>query len=102
MLVEFAVFVPASRTCIFNAVVIPPDTTQYQLLFTPNAPIPGPTLTRLATCTTGVGTGFANLKVDNEPCNIPLNLPEVVGFGDFGGCNIFPVRWFENANDVPH
>jgi len=102
VLVEFSNLVVPSQNCIFSAVILPPLVTNLTLQIFPMAPIPGPTIRRVATVFSTLGFSFAALTVDNEECNIPLNLPPVPFISPFGGANMFPVRWFENANDVPH
>jgi len=101
-LVEFDLAVPAGFFCQFSAVVLPVGVTVYRFIMNAVAPIPGKTIRRQVTATTNLGTGVARLIIDDEACNIPLNIPEFPPFVMFGSCNIFPVRWFENANDVPH
>lgn len=102
ILVEFATFDPPTQACVFAAVTLPPGAFSVSLTIVPVAPIPGPTIKRQCVAVTNVGASLAENSLDNEECNIPLNIPGVPPNDPFGGCNIFPVRWYENANDVPH
>lgn len=102
VLVEFVSFTPVSRSCQWDAVVLPPLTTLLFFRMRPILPIPGPEIFRRVDIRTSVGNSFNNNNLLNEKCNIPLNIPGLVGGSPFGGVNIFPVRWYENANDVPH
>jgi len=102
VLVEFTQQFPIPPTCRFRAVVLPVGVTVYFFDIQPQDPIPGPTIQRTVAAFTNVGFGVARNSLDNEECNIPLNIPGVPPNDPFGGCNIFPVRWFQNANDVPH
>jgi len=102
LLVDFSVFIAFSRLCIFTGSTLPVGVNFVTLEIQPIAPIPGPTMRRQCLVSTNVGTSQARNFLDNEKCDIPLNIPGVVPNNPFGDCNIFPVRWFENANDVPH
>jgi len=102
VLVEFDLFLPVPATCRFSAVVLPPGVLAYSFEMAPRPPIPGPLILRTVAAITNLGPGIARNELAGEECNIPLNIPPLPAFPQFGGCNIFPVRWYENANDVPH
>lgn len=102
VLVEFDLFLVVPQTCRFAAVVLPPGVFSYAYEMQPRPPIPGPLIQRTVSAITNLGPGIARNVLSNEECNISLNIPAFPLFPQFGGCNIFPVRWYENANDVPH
>jgi len=102
VLVEFNQFFPTISLCRFSAVVLPPGVTLHNFVIQALPPIPGRLIERTVVAQTNLGTGRAQNVLDNEECNIPLNIPVRPPDIIFGGCNIFPVRWYENANDVPH
>lgn len=102
ILVEFDnLFVPA-KFCTFLAVTLPPTLTLVSLTINPTNPQPGPLMRRQSRTISAFGTSINRLQVPGEECDIALNLPGFPPFDLFGGCNMFPVRWYENANDVPH
>jgi len=100
--VEFTQFIVVPKVCRFRPDVLPPGVTNYFFDIQPLFPIPGRVIERTIAAFTNLGVAVAQIALDNEKCDIPLNIPFQVGSGMFGSCNIFPVRWFENANDVPH
>ena len=102
VLVEFVGPGPLARSCQFDAVVLPPLVTLLFYRTVPILPIPGVEIRRRVDVRTSVGNSFAANNLSNEECDIPLNIPGLVGASPFGSVNIFPVRWYENANDVPH
>jgi len=102
VLVEFDLALPAIGFCQFSAVVKPVGVLVYRLTMFPVQPIGSNEIRRNVQASTNVGTGIARNFLVNEECNIPLNIAGFPPADIFGGCNIFPVRWFENANDVPH
>jgi len=102
VLVEFTTFVPQNKRCIFEAVVLPPLVTTLFFSMRPTNPIPGVSIFRRVDVLSSEGNSFANISLDNEKCNIPLNIPGIPAASPFGSVNIFPVRWFEDADDVPH
>jgi len=84
VLVEFDLFIAVAKTCRFSAVVLPVGVLNYTFEMQPRPPQPGGLIQRTVTAITNLGPGIARNTLDNAACNIPL------------------VRWFENANDVPH
>jgi len=102
ILVEFSFGNPATNFCFFLNVNTAPGITQVTLSFEAFPPFGGGPIERQCIAFTNVGNGVAENQLTGEECAIPLNIPARPGFEIFGGCNIFPVRWFENANDVPH
>jgi len=37
-----------------------------------------------------------------SPCDGIFELPKINGPAAWGDAKIFPIKWFQNANDVPH
>jgi len=102
VLCEFDLFSLVPKTCRFSAVTLPVGVLSYFFEMQPRPPFPGGLIQRTVVAITNLGPGIARNTLDNEACNIPLNIPAFPPNIQFGACNIFPVRWWENANDVPH
>ena len=102
VLVEFTGILLPQKQCLFEAVTLPVGAISIQLVIQPVAPIPGLTMLRQAEAITNVGSSVAQAILSGEECDIALNLPAFPPAAPFGACNMFPVRWYQNANDVPH
>lgn len=102
ILAEFNFANPATNFCLWLGIDLPVGVTQVTLVLQAVPPIGGGPIARQCIAFTNVGNSVAENELTGEACDIPLNIPGRPGLDPFGGCNIFPVRWFENANDVPH
>jgi len=102
VLVEFDFVIFQNRFCQFVAVTLPVGVSFLSFSTVPRPPVPGATIRRQCTVLSNVGDSVARLDIDNEECDIPLNIPRLPPNDPFGDCNIFPVRWYEDANAVPH
>lgn len=102
VLVEFSFFVPFSRACVFEPEILPAGITSLALELIPLPPFPGDEILKATFVDTNVGDQNNFDEFESVPCENAFVLPVASGTLLIGPATLTPVRWFQNANDVPH
>jgi len=103
VLVDFTIFLPGFRECQFEPDVLPPNLDKLLLAIFPGGTIPGITIIWTLEAQVGAVTSFCTGVFNNKPCREITEIPRVPPPNNtFGDGKVFPVRWYQNANDVPH
>jgi len=103
VLMEFTTFTPGPEECLWEPVVLPVGVTFMLIARRPTVAVPGPTYQWETRVVTPTDDSECVLPVNGQACNIIQEIPALPPPKDvFGDAKIFPVRWYQNANDVPH
>ena len=102
ILVEFDSVSPVTRRCTFEGVDLPVSVSSLTLELFPLPPVPGDEILKSTFVVTNVGDQNNFEEFVDVPCEQAFVLPFASGTLLIGSCALTPVRWFENANDVPH
>jgi len=103
ILFEFDPFGSLFRDCFYKPVIFPPGFFALILRIFPQPPVPGPFVTRLMRVFTDTLVESFARKIDQFIlCDVDILLPGLPLQEPFGDCQLTAVRWFEDANDVPH
>lgn len=102
VLVEFDSQTFPDRRCLFVPDVLPAGVTVLSLELFPLPPIPGSDLLRSTLVETNVGDQNNFEIFESAPCDIGYVLPVSQTTLNAGPVALTPVRWYQNADDVPH
>jgi len=90
------------RRCIWDPFDLPLGILSLELEFFPLPPVPGDEILKSTFLVTNVGDQNNFDEFTDVPCQDAFVLPEASGTLEIGPVALTPIRWFQNANDVPH
>jgi len=93
---------PEFSFCFWEPETLPPGIQQVRFLMIAQAPFPGPDIFKSASCRIDPLLQFNDVLVGTNVCNVQFVIGQTGGGLNMGPATLTPVRWYQNADDVPH
>jgi len=102
ILLDFDSGLSSPNFCLFKPIPDIPGIALVRLDLSPVAPIPGTNVQQSALAAVGGDVQVNQIIVFNPLCDATFTIAQSGGTLNLGLATLTPIRWYQNADDVPH